>query len=66
MCLGVDLFEFILFGMLYASWTLLPFFFPRLGVLLAIFSLNNCYFPLSLFSFWDLYNMNVILFDIIP
>ena len=50
MCLGVDLFEFILFGMLCASWTLLPVFFPRLGVLLAIISLNNCYFPFSLSS----------------
>ena len=50
MCLGVNLFEFILFGMLCASWTLLPVFFPRLGVLLAIFSLNNCHFPFSLSS----------------
>lgn len=40
--------------------------FPRLGSFQLLF-LESYFFPfLYLFSFWDLYNGNVSMFDVVP
>ena len=49
-CLSVDLFGFILFGTLCASWTWMSVSFPRLGKFSAIISSNKLSAPFSLSS----------------
>ena len=69
MYLGVDLFRFILFGSVCASWTWMPVFVPRLGRFAAFISSNKLSAPfspsLSLFSFWAPYNSNVSMLDVL-
>ena len=64
MCLGVFLFGFILYGTLCASWTWVNVSFPRLGKFSAIIS-SNIFSGPFLFSFWDLYNVNISAFDVV-
>ena len=64
MCLAVGLTEFVLFGTFCASWTWMSFSFPRLGKFLAIISSLCCFLPF--FSFWDPYNVNVGVHDVVP
>ena len=64
MCLGVFLLGFILPGTLCASWTWLTISFPMLGKFSAIIS-SNIFSFLSLSSFWDPYNVNVDVFNVV-
>ena len=61
MCLGVDLLGLILLGNLYASWIWISVSFPRFSKFSVIISSNN--FFCLLFSLWDPYNENIIIFD---
>lgn len=61
MSLGVGLFGFILFGIIWASWIRMSVSFPRLRKFSAI-SFSNRFFC----SFWDSYNANVVLLDVVP
>lgn len=60
-CFGVDLFEFVSFGFC----GLLRFGYSRLGKFLAIMSSSFLPF-VSFFSFWNPYNMYIILLDGFP
>ena len=64
MCLAVFLLEFILPATLCASWTWLTISFPMLGEFSAIISLHISQ-VFSLFSFWDPYNVNVGIFNVV-
>ena len=65
-CLGVFLFGLILFGTLCAFWTWMSVSFPSFGKFSAIISSNMFSAPfLSLFSFWDSYNANVSMLDVV-
>ena len=66
-CLAVFLLGFILPGTLCASWTWLTISFPMFRKCSAIISSNifSGPFSLSLFSFWDPYNMNVGAFNVV-
>ena len=64
MCLSVFLLGFILPGPLYASWALLAISFPVLGKFSVITTSNNS--PGPVFSFWDPYNVNDAVFNIVP
>ena len=65
-CLTMFLLGFILPGILCASWTWLSISFPMLGkfsaIILQIFSQV---LPLSLFSFWDPCNANVVASNVV-
>ena len=64
MCLGVFLFQFILYGTLWGSWTWVVISFPMLGKFFTIIS--STIFSCSFFFFWDPYNWNVDAFTIVP
>ena len=67
LCLDMFLLGFTLPGNLCASWTWVAISFPMLGNFLTITLFK--YFLgsfLSLFSFWDLYNVNVVAFNVVP
>ena len=67
MCLSVFLLGFILPGTLCASWTWLTISFPMFSKLSAIISsIFSQVLSLSLFSFWDPYNVNVGAFNVVP
>ena len=66
MCLDVFLLGFILYGTLCTSWTCLTLSFPMLGTFLSIISSNIFSDPLFLFFYWDTYNSNVGVFNIVP
>ena len=65
-CLGVFLLGFILYGILCASWTWVAISFPMLGKFSTIISSNIFSGSFSLFSFWDPYNANVAVFNVVP
>ena len=65
MYLGVFLLGFILYGTLCASWTCLVISFSMLGEFSTIISLKFSH-TFFLFFFWDLYNSNVGVFDMVP
>ena len=60
-CLGIILYELILFGTLCAFWTCMSVSFPRLGRFYLLYPLI-----LSLFSLGDTYISNVSMLDIVP
>ena len=67
-CLSVCLSWFILHGTLCTSctWISVCFFFSGSGNFQSLFYQTHYqYFSLSLFSFWDPYNVNVSMFDIV-
>ena len=64
MCL-VFLLGLILPGTLWAFWTWLTISFTMLGSF-QLLSLQMFSWVLSLFSFWDPYNMNVDVFNVVP
>ena len=66
MCLGIFLLGFFLYGTLCASWTWLTISFSMLGKFSTIISKHFLIQFLFLFFFWDLYNLNVGAFDIVP
>jgi len=66
MYLSVFFLGFILLGTLCASWTWLTIPFLVLGKFSVIISLNIFLGFLSLFSFWDPYNENVGVFNVVP
>ena len=66
-CLSVFLLGSILVGTLCASWTWLTIYFPMLGMFSANYLLK--YFVrsfISLFSFWDPYNVNGCVYNVVP
>ena len=64
---GVFLFGLILFGTLSASWTWVTVSFPRLGKFSSYYVFKYALSPfLSVFSFWDLYNVNINMHDVAP
>ena len=65
-CLGVFLLGFILPGTLCASWTWVVISFPMLGKFSTIISSNIFSGPFSLSSVWDLYNANIVAFNVVP
>ena len=65
-CLGVSLFVFILFGNLCVFCTWLSVFFFRFGKYPVIISSTTFDPILSLFSFWDLYNVNIWMLNVSP
>ena len=66
MCLNMFLLVFILCGILCACWTWLTASFSILGKFSTIMTSNIFSCPLSLFSFWDPYNVNVGEFNVVP
>ena len=64
-CLSVFLLGFFLPWTLFASWTWVAISFPMLGKFSTIIS-SNIFLVLSLFSFWDPYNANVGVFNVVP
>ena len=66
MCLSVFLLVFILPGTLCASWTWLTISFPTLGKFSASMSSTIFSGPFSLSSFWDPYNANVGVCNVVP
>ena len=66
MCLGVFLLGFILPGTLCASWTWLTISFPVFSLPFQLLSLQIFSGVLSLFSFWDPYNVNIGAFNAVP
>ena len=64
MCLGVFSFGLIPFGTLSDSWTWVAISFPILGKFSTIIS--SIFSWLSVFFFWDSYDLNVGVFDIVP
>ena len=66
MCLGMFLLGFILYETLCTSWTWVTVSFPMIGKFSAIVSSNIFSGPLSLFAFWDPYNVNVGVFNVVP
>ena len=66
--LSVFLLGFILPETPCASWTWLTISFPMLGKFFASISLNifSGPFSLSLFSYWDPYNVNVGVLNVVP
>ena len=65
MCLGVFLLRFILPGSLCASCTWVAISFPMLGKFSTLISQIFSHSFLSLFSFWDPYNVNVCAFNVV-
>ena len=64
---GMFLFGFMLYGTLCASWTWVAISFPMLWKFLALIFLNYFLRPfLLLFFFWDPYNSNVGVFNVVP
>ena len=64
---GVFLFGLILFGTLSASWTWVTVSFPRLGKFSSYYVFKYVLSPfLSVFSFWDRYNVNISMYDVTP
>ena len=67
MCLGMFLLGFILYGTLCSNWTWLGYFLFHVGEILNYNLFKNFLIPfLFLFFFWDPYNWNVGVFDIVP
>ena len=65
MCLGAFLFGFILYGILWVSWTWVVISFPILGNFSTLISSNIFSYSFSL-HFWDPYNSNVGAFNTVP
>ena len=65
-CIGVSLFQFILFETLSASWSWISVSFPSLGKFSAIISLNNFLAPFLLVSFSEPYNANICPLEVVP
>lgn len=64
---GVFLFGLILFGTLSASWTWVTVSFPRLGKFCSYYVFKYVLSPfLSVFPFWDRYNVNISMYDVTP
>ena len=67
MCLGAFHLGFILFGTLWVSWTWVAISFPMLGKFSTITS-SSIFSSLFFFAFffWDSYDLNVGVFNIVP
>src|SRR5574341_960396 len=66
MCLGVFLLEFVLYGTL-CLLVLIDYFIFHVGEIFNYNLFKNFLIPfLLLFFFWDLYNLNIGVFDIVP
>ena len=68
MCLGMFLFGPNFFGTLWASWTSWKFIsFARLGKFSFIICSNKFLnFLLLFFSFWHPYNLDIVMFQVVP
>ena len=68
MCLGVFRLGFILFGTLWVSWTWVTDYFPPHLRKVFNYYLLKCFLMpfLSVFFFWDSYDLNVGPFNIVP
>ena len=66
MCLGMFHLGFMLFGTLWVSWTWVAISFPILGKFWAIISKYFLMPFLFVFFLWDMYDLNVGVFNIVP